>query len=178
MEGLDQALEWLLEEEGGWSNHPADRGGKTMFGITQATYDQWRKQKKRPIQSVRRITKEEARELYEEMFWRSAGCHLLPWPISYLTFDASVNSGPSRAVRWTQSGLGTKADGKVGPATVAASSSAVEKGDGAKILAIVDQRVQFLSSLVKRDTSQLAFLLGWWRRTQRVLARALLSELS
>lgn len=64
MEGLDQALEWLLEEEGGWSNHPADRGGKTMFGITQATYDQWRKQKKRPIQSVRRIARTFLRKVH------------------------------------------------------------------------------------------------------------------
>jgi lysozyme family protein len=28
MHDLDEALEYLLAEEGGWSNHPADRGGK------------------------------------------------------------------------------------------------------------------------------------------------------
>jgi len=27
--------------EGGWSDHPADPGGKTMYGITEAVYHAW-----------------------------------------------------------------------------------------------------------------------------------------
>ena len=177
-QGLDAALALLLEEEGGWSDHPNDRGGKTMWGITQATYDAWRKKKKRPLQTVRNVRKEEARELYESEYWKTSGCDRLPWPISYITFDAAVNSGPSRAVKWTQGGLGCSTDGKVGPTTLAAASRVVAEGDAKGLLAIVDQRVQFLSKLIRTDNSQLAFLLGWWRRSQRVLARALLSELS
>jgi len=116
---LEQSLEWLLEEEGGWSNHPADRGGATMYGVTQATYNAWRKKKGRPQQSVRLMTKEEAYELYDSEYWRAADCHRLPWPISYLVFDAAVNSGVRRGVRWMQAGIGTKADGVVGPNTIA-----------------------------------------------------------
>lgn len=174
---IDRALNYLLEEEGGWSDNKNDHGGKTMYGVTQGTYDQWRRQKKRPAQSVRLITKDEARELYEEMYWRTSGCHLLPWPISYITFDGAVNSGPARSLKWSQAGLGVSADGKIGPATVRAAVASVESGDAQKILAVVDQRLQFLVSLVKRSPDQTTFLLGWMRRLQRVLARALLSEL-
>jgi lysozyme family protein len=175
--GLDDALVFLLDEEGGWSDHPADTGGKTMWGVTQAVYDDYRTRlKKLQKQSVSKITKAEARELYDILYWRAAGCDRFPWPISYVTFDAAVNSGVSRAVRWTQGGLKVSADGKVGPATLAAAQAAVEAGDSAAILAIVDQRVQFLAALVRRTPSQLAFLLGWWRRTQRVLGRAFLSS--
>jgi len=173
---LDKALEHLLEEEGGWSNHPSDRGGKTMYGVTQGTYDDFRRKKRRLLQSVRQVTKEEARELYQTEYWEASGCHLLPWPISYLTFDAAVNSGPGRATKWTQAGLGVQPDGRVGPATVAVANQVVERGTGSVLLAIVDQRVQFLSKIIRNDESQLAFLLGWWRRTNRVLARALLSN--
>lgn len=174
---LEKSLEWLLEEEGGWSNHKADRGGATMYGVTQATYTDWRKRVGRPAQSVRNITKDEAFELYEIMYWRAAGCHQLPWPISYLVFDAAVNSGVSRGIRWMQGGLGVEADGKIGPKTLAAANKAVADGDGRKLMAIIDQRVTFLARLVQRDSSQAAFLLGWWRRTVQVIARALTTEI-
>ncbi|CUX63003.1 glycosyl hydrolase 108 family protein [Agrobacterium tumefaciens] len=29
------------EWEGGWSNHKADPGGKTMYGVTEAVYHVW-----------------------------------------------------------------------------------------------------------------------------------------
>ena len=178
MKGLDDALEYLLEEEGGWSNHPSDRGGATMYGVTQAVYDDYRvRLKKQTKQSVKKITKEEARQLYDVLYWRAAGCDRLPWPISYLVFDAAVNSGVSRGVRWMQSGLKIKQDGRVGPQTIAAAQKAVDEGDSQAILAVVDARVEFLARLVQRSASQVEFLLGWWRRTLRVLGRALLSEI-
>lgn len=174
---LDKALEYLLRHEGGWSNHPADRGGATMYGITQGTYDQWRTGVvKKPKASVRKISKEEARDLYEVMYWRAGGCDRLPWPISYLCFDACVNSGVGRGVRWVQGGLGLPADGKVGTKTIAAANEAVDSGNAQKLLNIVDQRVSFLARLVQRSPSQAAFLLGWWRRTQEVLAVALTDQ--
>lgn len=173
MKGLDEALEYLLEEEGGWSNHPADRGGATMYGITQLTYDAYRRKIKKPKQSVRNITKTEARDVYDTMYWREARCDRLPWPISYLVFDAAVNSGPSRGVKWMQAGLGLSQDGVVGPNTIDKASTVVQNLDGKAILAIVDARATFLARLVQRSPSQAAFLLGWWRRTLRVLGRAL-----
>lgn len=178
MDHLDQSLDWLLEEEGGWSNHPADRGGATMYGVTQATYSAWRKKKGRPAQSVRKISKEEAKELYNEEYWQAASCDKLPWPISYLTFDAAVNSGVRRAIQWLQTGLHCQPDGVAGSKTLAAAAQAVATGDTASLLRIIDARTVFLARLVQSKPSQAAFLLGWWRRTQRLLARALLEEIS
>ena len=174
MDELTQSLDWLLEEEGGFSNHPSDRGGATMYGVTQTTYNAFRKKKGKSQQPVKNITKEEAYTLYEEEYWRAASCHLLPWPISYLTFDAAVNSGVKRAVQWTQAGIGVTADSIVGPGTVAAAKKVLEEGDTGRLLGIVDARTVFLARLVSSKPSQAAFLLGWWRRTQRILVRALL----
>ena len=175
MEDLDRALDYLLEEEGGWSNHKADAGGATMYGVTQGTYNAWLKKKGRKSQPVKSITKAEVRSIYEDEYWRAASCHKLPWPISYITFDAAVNSGVGRAVKWTQAGLNLSQDGIVGPKTIAAAERVVREGDGKAILAVLDARVSFLARLVQKTASQSAFLLGWWRRTQRVLARALVS---
>ena len=124
------------------------------------------------------MPQDEARVLYREEYWNAAGCDKLPWPISYITFDGAVNSGVSRSVKWMQAGLGLASDGKVGPRTISAAQEVVDQGDGKKILEILDQRVTFLARLVQSKPSQSAFLLGWWRRTMRVLAKALLADLS
>jgi len=173
---FNRAFDLLMTHEGGFSNHPDDPGGATMYGVTQATYNSFRKTKGRAQQTVRNITHAEAREVYETLYWKAAGCDKLPWPVSYITFDAAVNSGPKRAVGWTQSGLRLKADGAVGPNTIAAAQRVVQEGDGKALLDILDQRVAFLARLVQSKPSQAAFLLGWWRRTMRVLARAVLSD--
>lgn len=174
---LDEALTYLLAEEGGWSNNAADSGGATMFGVTQGTYDQYRTSANKPAASVRGITKDEARDLYNRMYWQAAGCDKLPWPISYLTFDAAVNSGPGRATKWTQAGLGVSQDGKIGSGTISAANKAVNEGNGNILIAIMDARTTFLARDVQNAPSQAVFLLGWWRRTLRVLARALMSEI-
>jgi lysozyme family protein len=33
---IDQLIDDLITREGGYSNHPADRGGPTRYGITEA----------------------------------------------------------------------------------------------------------------------------------------------
>lgn len=172
---IDEALEYLLEEEGGWSNHPADRGGATKYGVTQTTFNSWRKKKGRRTESVANLTQDEARDIYREEYWDAAGCDRLPWPVSYITFDAAVNSGVSRAIQWTQEGLGMQADRLVGAKTVSAANRAVDSGDAAALFRILDRRVQFLARLIQKKQDQSVFLLGWWRRTMRVLARSLTS---
>lgn len=174
---LDKALDFLLAEEGGWSDNKNDHGGKTMYGVTQAAYDAFRKEFGRPQQTVANLQKAEVRELYQKKYWVPAGCDRFPWPVSYLVFDAAVNSGPSRAITWCQTGLAVTPDGKVGSGTLAAAQKAVTEGNGNVLLAIVDARATFLAHLIQNDKSQTVFLLGWWRRTLRVLGRALSSEL-
>lgn len=44
--------------EGGWSDHPADPGGKTMYGITEAVYHGWLQRQGRRL---RHIAKQQAR---------------------------------------------------------------------------------------------------------------------
>lgn len=92
--------------EGGWSDHPADPGGKTMYGITQATYDAWRKANGLALQSVAKITKAEALKIYRRNYWEACGAdRLAPGP-DLATYDASVNSGVSRGRRWLMASIG------------------------------------------------------------------------
>jgi lysozyme family protein len=40
-QNFEQCLEWLLEHEGGFVDHPDDPGGMTNKGITANTYQKW-----------------------------------------------------------------------------------------------------------------------------------------
>ena len=60
------ALRLLAKHEGGWSDRDkdADPGGKTMYGITQDTYNDWCDQKGKPHGEVRHIAYAEAAAIY------------------------------------------------------------------------------------------------------------------
>lgn len=106
MERFRQVHKRTAKWEGGWSDHPADPGGKTMYGITQATYNAWRKQKGRPAARVRNISRAEAEEIYFHNYWMAAGCDTLHPGVDCMTYDAAVNSGVGRAREWLVASIG------------------------------------------------------------------------
>lgn len=116
------AFQHLQPHEGGWSNHPVDPGGATNLGITLRAFRRYCKKKGWP-----KPTKAELRALtwqdrgvfdfYLEGYWEKAFCDDLPSGLDYTAFDAAVNSGPKRSIKWWQRAIGTKPDGIVGPNT-------------------------------------------------------------
>lgn len=92
--------------EGGWSDHPSDPGGKTMYGVTEAVFHEWLRKKGRPVRAVRSITKEEALEIYFEGYWKPSGGPTLAAGVDLATYDASVNSGVSRGRGWLMASIG------------------------------------------------------------------------
>jgi lysozyme family protein len=168
---VDRLIDEVIRKEGGYVNHPADKGGPTKFGITQAVaigHGYTGHMRDLPIALARRI--------YRRQYLEKPGFDKLPAPFDMLAFDAGVNSGPSRGAKWVQQGLGVKADGKIGPVTIAAAKRAAEEGDGAAVLRCVEVRSRFLAKLCKSNPSQIAFVEGWWVRTLTVLAHALTEE--
>ena len=120
MSGFYQALPVTLRFEGGYANHPSDPGGATMKGVTQATYDAFRRELGKPTQDVRAIADAEVELIYHHRYWTPARCDALPWPASLCHFDASVNHGLAGAAKILQRAVGVPDDGKIGPQTLAA----------------------------------------------------------
>lgn len=92
--------------EGGWSNHPADPGGKTMYGVTEAVYHAWLRRQGKAIKPVRNITMDEALEIYFNDYWKPCGGPTLAVGVDLATYDASVNSGVSRGRKWLLASVG------------------------------------------------------------------------
>jgi lysozyme family protein len=115
---LAETLRW----EGGWSNDPYDPGGATMRGVIQRVYDGWRDGQRLPRRSVRLIEDGELQAIYRANYWALVRGDELPAGVDLAVFDAGVNCGPGTAVRMLQQALGggLKADGHIGPATMAA----------------------------------------------------------
>lgn len=98
------------EFEGGWSNHKADPGGKTMYGVTERVYHAWLKKNGKSKKPVRGITIAEAHEIYFEEYWLKAKCDTLNRGVDRMVYDAAVNSGVTRSRQWLLKSIGSDDD--------------------------------------------------------------------
>jgi hypothetical protein len=80
------AISHILKVEGGWSNHPADGGGKTKFGIIESVA-------KRHGINVSTITLPQAIKIYYQDYWLQSGADKAQKPLNLAIMNSYVNSG-------------------------------------------------------------------------------------
>lgn len=164
MNAFDTALQITLGFEGGFSDHSADTGGRTNFGVTEKVYRRWREHEGKRFRPIEEITRAEVRAIYHAWYWVQGRCDELPYPLALAHFDACVNHGPLNAAKILQAALGVRKDGKIGPVTLTAVSDS-----GPSFLDdVLFARLEFYYQIVRRNQSQSVFLLGWLRRTLRL----------
>jgi uncharacterized protein (TIGR02594 family) len=161
----DQSLRELLEHEGGYSNHPADPGGPTKYGITIHDVRMYVK-KNATAADVQALSLDTAKRIYRQKYWDVLRCSDLPAGVDYAVFDFGVNSGVSRAAKFLQRIVGVEQDGEIGPLTLAA----VRKHNSVAIVTdLCDDRLAFLKGLRTWST----FGRGWGRRVAEVRTLAI-----
>jgi len=162
----DAALARLLAHEGGYTNHPADPGGPTNFGITIYDYRKYVKPGASAA-DVKAMKLDEAKAIYRTKYWAAQRCDELPAGVDYAVFDYGVNSGIGRSGkvlrRYLKFADNTSA---VTDAVIAAAAAADAK---ALIAAICDERLRFLQGLRTWNV----FGKGWGARVAEVKAYAL-----
>lgn len=177
----------IVVAEGGEVNHPADRGGFTIYGITMTTarnygpafdYDG---DGVVSVADMRKITPDIAAAFFIMAYAVNPGIAALPEALQPITFDMSVNSGPVNAIRALQQTLNRVwgnephvrgivvrrlvEDGKSGPATNNMAQSLVDVcGADVVVNAMCDTRESFYRKIVVSDPSQNVFLKGWLNR--------------
>ena len=169
-ERIDEMVNTILKHEGGYVNHPNDRGGPTNFGITQKTLEGWRK-KPVSIEDVQNLTEEEARTIYKTNYFLAPKIDKLPEVIQPQMFDMSINHGSGRAVKILQDTLNDKIptgiDGGIGPQTIRNSIEYMDSFDSRELNnTMVEKRIQFFKSIVRNNESQAVFLKGWIKRAK------------
>lgn len=157
-----QAIELVLEHEGGYVNHPNDPGGETKYGISKRQY---------PHLDIATLTQQDAIQIYMRDYWDRIWGTQLPSPIAIVVFDTAVNSGVTRASRWLQKLSGATVDGKIGPRTVKAVYEWYMQNPEQAVNEYLDYRLEFLQRLKHWDS----FKKGWTRRVEAVRDVALKS---
>jgi len=139
-ENYAQALKQVLKYEGGKVDDPRDPGGRTAYGITQDTYDAWRKKQGLPNADVFTISQTEVASIYKYEYWDAICGDDLPSGVDFAVFDYAVNSGVSKAAKTLQSVVGVTQDGQIGPQTIQAAKDYVA-------MAVTNKRLAFMQSL-------------------------------
>lgn len=167
MTGFEEAYQLVRVHEGGVSNHKADPGKLTKWGVTQSTYDNYRQRWGLTKQPVTKMSEDECRTIYHDGYWLPIKGAQLPWALAYVLFDGAINSGAGQSIKWLQRALGVRVDGVMGPITVHAARSFADLD--LLINKVLDRRLVFLKALKTFKT----FGKGWTRRVAEVREVAL-----
>jgi lysozyme family protein len=161
----DEALKRLLVHEGGYSNHPADPGGATNYGITIGDYRMY-VNRNGTARDVKNMSVETAKQIYREKYWNLQRCDELPAGVDYAVFDYGVNSGVGRSGKVLRRLVGlSDHTHKIDDAVIAA---AARRDPKMLIDAMCSERMRFLKALRTWKT----FGAGWSRRVKEVRAAA------
>lgn len=153
----------VIRREGGYVNHPKDRGGPTKYGITQATLSQYLG-REATAADVAKLTKETAHDIIASQY--AEPFQFLPeGRLKGLLVDAAVQHGPVDAIRWLQKAAGVAPDGRLGPDTV----RAVQNSDLLSLYGdVLAQRLAKLHTLSQTSRGK-AFAKGWENRMKEFL---------
>ena len=122
-------IDGLIEREGGYVDHPADKGGPTCFEITEAVA-----RAHGYAGSMRQMPREEAVAIYTRLYWLRPRLDEVGKRSARLAaelFDTGVNMGPAVAATFLQRALTALnrngrdypdlvPDGRIGPTTLTA----------------------------------------------------------
>lgn len=163
MADFEKAVQLILKHEGGYVDHPSDPGGATNRGITFNLFKQYAiaLDLEKTVDSLKTLTEDQAKFIYRENFWKPMqGDKFQDQQVAEIVFDGYVNMG-RRALKLFQKALGVKADGDIGPHTLAILS---QQQAAAVFENFKEVRIQYYHDLVKRKPELGVFLKGWMNR--------------
>lgn len=171
---IDQLIDDLIMREGGYVDHPADRGGATRWGITErvARADGY-------AGEMRALPRDRAAAIYRRLYWTRPGFDRVAASapaIAAELFDTAANMGPAVATGFLQRALNAlnrgasdyadlALDGRIGSATLTAIDAFLaHRGRGGE--AVLLHALQALQGerymrLAEARPANEAFLYGW-----------------
>ncbi len=171
---IDRLIEDVIEREGGYVNHPADRGGPTRWGITEAVA-----RRQGYMDDMRHLPQSDAAAIYKRLYWQQPSFDKIAEVAPKLAaelFDTGINMGTGTATGFLQRALNAlnreargyadlTVDRRIGPATVLALHAFLRKrgkaGEDVLLKAVEALQGAHYVRLAETRPSQEAFLYGW-----------------
>ena len=156
----------IKKAEGGFSNHPLDKGGATNSGITIGTYRHYckLKGKKTPtVTDLKRMSDDEWLDVFKTLFWNPFRAdEIMSQSIANICVDFGWASGTVTAIKHIQDVLGVKRDGIVGSVTLNAINGWPNQEELFNL--IKNKRKWHFDRIVAKNPSQKVFIRGWYAR--------------
>jgi len=163
MAQFEPAFSKMMNNEGGYklTNIANDRGGMTYAGISRRAWPNW------PgwvsVDAGQTPLTSDVRTFYKLNFWdKVQGDFIDNDKIAESIFNFGVNTGTRIAVKLAQIVVGVEPDGDVGPKTL---DELNKIPDAMFIPAYTLAKIARYRDIVKRDRSQIKFLMGWINRS-------------
>ena len=171
---IDTLIDELIAREGGYVNHPADRGGPTCWGITEAVA-----RSHGYAGTMRAFPRSGAAAIYRRLYWlkpRFDAVAVRAPRLAAELFDTGVNMGPAIAAGFLQRALNAlnrgasdypdiATDGAIGPVTLQALAGFLrtrgEAGEPVLLKAVEALQGGRYLALAERRPANEAFLYGW-----------------
>ena len=174
VQGVEALLDALIAREGGFVDHPDDRGGPTRYGITEAVA-----RSAGYSGAMSALPLALARDIYRRRYWQAPKFdHVamrMPAAAAEL-FDTGVNMGLAVAAGFLQRALNVlnrggrdwpdlAVDGEVGPRTLAALDGLAwhrgARGERVLVKALNALQGARYIALAEAQPSQESFVFGW-----------------
>lgn len=174
MSAIDRLIDEAIDREGGYVNHPADRGGPTIWGITQAVARQHGF-----AGDMRAFPRHKAVTIYRRLYWLRPAFDRVAQRAPALAaemFDTGVNMGPAVAATFLQRPFNAlnrgatdypdmRVDGAIGPITLAALDAFLAtrgvSGETVLVKAVDALQGERYVRLAEQRPANEAFLYGW-----------------
>ena len=181
---IDDLIDGVIGREGGYTNNPLDRGGPTIWGITQQVARAFGYQG-----DMQLMPRDTAVRIYRQRYWTTPGFDQVAATMPNVAaemFDCGVNMGPARAGGFLQRALNLlnsgatlypdiATDGQIGPMTIHALALYTQRrgsaeGQSVLLWMIRAFRTGRYAEIAESNPSQETFEYGWVARQVRLAA--------
>lgn len=156
---FEKAFANLIKEEGGYVNHPNDKGGETKYGISKRSY---------PRLDIKHLTLNQAKDIYKKDFWDAIKGDELPSDeVACEALEQAVNMGIKTAVSFLQvvcvseGNIDMVVDGRMGKQTLQALNRITPSFI---LVAIKALAIAHYLKLAREEPPMKVFLKGWIKR--------------
>lgn len=156
----------VLRLEGGYVNHPLDRGGPTKYGVILSVWQEYGYDKDGDgdidIDDIKQLSEDDAKFIAKKIFWDYfLADFIINQSLAEFIVDWGYNSGRKTVAKIIQRVLKVACDGIVGTNTLNAMNMTDQE---IFFNALKIERKVFLNNIIKKRPNQIVFYNSWMNR--------------
>ena len=170
MGAAEQAIEYVLANEGLFVDNPADHGGATFKGVTLRAASGFFK-KQMSVQDLKALTDAQIIEFYKGAYWFPMKLdHVIQVGVATALLDIEVNQGQGKAIQLAERAVAQFNLAPTGSGDWQDYIDTINLIDSSAFIEVLHEIVvgRYLG-IVKANSSQQQFLNGWLARANKLL---------